>query len=295
MQIVPAMAAETTNHIDYVAFGDSVAAGVRGGISYPGFELGSNKGYTDDIAKMLEDSDVLKSFNKNEIFCRSGMTAETLAINSAVLNTPGTPEWHLVKNAEIVTLDIGANDLLGPLYAYFGTLTDAQKATLMYIQQANPAELVSILKQPEVVGILNEVMERLNQIVYNLYYGSTGQDAQRNIKIILQNILNANKNVKIYIMGYYNPLPALSAAYNAAYNANLDLNTPVQYFNNFIIKAISEVIDSNKGASIYYVPTMAAMISSNVNLAPTDIHPTEAGYQVIANEFWKEIGVYLNR
>lgn len=260
MSVTPVMAAEASKTIDYVAFGDSVAAGVRGGNGAPGSELKSDYGYTDDIANKLKDASVLGSFNED--FAISGMTAEKLA---GALNDPiyGPAAYQLVKNAEIVTLDIGANDLLEPLYNYVAALSDIQDA------------------DPIVISVI------LQQIMSNLY-GPASLNLQHNIEVILQSILNANQNVKIYIMGYYNPLPALP---------NINLNAPVEYLNNYIIKAaIYNVTLSNPSASITYIDTMEAMAkNSDKNLVPTDIHPTEAGYRTIAKEFWSQIKLNLRK
>ena len=274
MPIAPAMAAATPNHIDYVAFGDSVAAGVRGGNAAPwdpAYEKGSEFGYTDNIANKLEEAGVLNSFNED--YAISGATAAGLAIASNALNYPAppayNPAYNLVKNAEIMTLDIGANDLLGDLYKYVATLDDINDAT------------------PQAVApILNNI---LNGLIPSSIpgSGSAGLEIEANIETILQNILNANPNVKIYVMGYYNPLPVLPASYG--------VDSAMYYFNQFIIKkAISDVIANNKVASINYVDSMAAMAkNSDKNLVPTDIHPTEAGYRVIAKEFWSQVKLNL--
>jgi lysophospholipase L1-like esterase len=269
MSVTPAMAARTPKTIDYVAFGDSVAAGVRGGVWNPLPEEGSDYGYTDNIRNKLEEAGVLGDFN--EQFAISGATAAGLV---EALKDPvyGPRALQLVQNAEIVTLDIGANDLLGPLYKYVLPLI-ANPSSIWY---TNPTEVVT-----QVVGILSDITTSL---------GSEGLAIKGNIETILQNILNVNPNVKIYVMGYYNPLPALSAAYG------VDLNTPIKHFNNFIIKkAISNVNTHNKGASITYIDTMHAMSSSDENLVPTDIHPTESGYVDIADEFWKKIELDIRK
>jgi hypothetical protein len=46
--------------------------------------------------------------------------------------------------------------------------------------------------------------------------------------------------------------------------------------------------DNNK-ASISYLPTMSLMASTPGSLYPIDIHPSEIGYRVIAQEFLKQI------
>ncbi|PKM74312.1 MAG: hypothetical protein CVU91_00125 [Firmicutes bacterium HGW-Firmicutes-16] len=256
ISVAPALAA--TPSIDYVAFGDSVASGVRGGISEPG----SDFGYTDLIAANLKAARALGSFNKD--FCVSGITAELLASNTAVLNDTTSSGYKLVKNAEIATLDIGGNDLLAPIYAYVKTL---------------PAG--SLPDKAKIKEILTAIGDSVND-------GVTAPCIEKNIETILQNILNANPNIKIYVMGYYNPLPVAAAI------TDVDLDSPLKEFNVYIQKAISDVAAVNSGASITYIDTMTAMAAdSSTYLVMTDIHPTVEGYKVIAAEFWKQIGLLV--
>ena len=110
-------AGEAPKTLNYVAIGDSVAAGVRGGIYPPGSEPGSDKGYTDYIANKLKSAGVLGDFNKD--ICVAGATALELAQRvGADLSGPAGKEATAIKNADIITFDAGANDLLGPLYQY---------------------------------------------------------------------------------------------------------------------------------------------------------------------------------
>lgn len=259
LSVAPALAYNATSPIDYVAFGDSVASGVRGGFS----ESGSDFGYTDYLASYLSDSGVLSSFS--EEFCTSGMTAKLLAKTTAVLNDKTSAEYKLVKNAELATLTIGANDLLAPLYAYIGTLNNVSSADM------------------------TKVKELLSTVSNQVYDGTTAPAIQANIETILQNIINASPLIKIYIMGYYNPLPMVSAI------VGVDMSTPLLDFNVYIQKAVSNVIAKNTGVSIYYVDTMAAMAADvSSNLAITDIHPTTIGYKVIAAEYWKQIELLVD-
>lgn len=259
--VVPSLAANTPGKIDYVAFGDSVSSGVRGGVGAPGSELGSDKGYTDNIAKLLQEAGVLGSFD--ESFCTSGMTAKLLAENTAVLCDPATDSAKLVADAEIATLDIGANDLLDPLYTYVATLTNVLE-----------------FNQDKAKEILNQMIEDL--------HGTKGTEIQSGIKTILQNILTANSSVKIFVMGYYNPLPVVSS------QLGIDLNEHVKYLNTLIKQSITDIISANPNASITYVDTFDAMAASSAALVLTDIHPTEAGYVIIADEFWTKIEPVLD-
>ena len=254
--IVPASAVSSVA-IDYVAFGDSVASGVRGGFQ----ETASAYGYTDLLAADLKAAGALGSFNED--FCTSGMTAKLLATNTAVLKDTTSSSYLLVKNAEVATLDIGGNDLLAPLYTYFKT------ASTTSLDMA-------------------KVKEALTVVANSVYDGTTASGIEANIETILHNILSANPNIKIYVMGYYNPLPV------AASLTGVDLNKPLKDFNVYIQKAINDVKAADTDASITYVDTMAAMAAdSSNNLVMTDIHPTAAGYKAIAAEFWKQIGLLV--
>jgi len=256
LSVTPAFAGGRAVSLDYVAFGDSVASGVRGGVK----ELCSDCGYTDLIAADLRSAGVLGSFSED--FCTSGMTAKRLAVNTSVLKDKLSSGYKLVKNAEIATLTIGGNDLLAPLYAYIKTLGSGQL--------------------PDTAK-LRELLTELSDSVCD---GKTAPSVEADIETILQNILSANPSIKIYVMGYYDPLPVAAAL------TGVDLDTPLKGFNVYIEKAITDVTARNKGASICYVDTMAAMAADTAdNLVMTDIHPTEAGYRVIAAEFWKQIGL----
>ena len=256
LSAAPALASGTSVSLDYVAFGDSVAAGVRGGVK----ERCSDCGYTDLISADLRSAGVLGSFSED--FCTSGMTAELLAANTAVLNNKSSSGYKLVKNAEIATLTVGGNDLLAPLYAYIKTQKSGQ--------------------MPD----MDELKELLTKVADSVYDGTTAPSVEADIETILQNILNANPSIKIYVMGYYNPLPA------AAFITGVNLDTPLKDFNIFIKKAVTDISAKNTGASVCYVDTMSAMAADTTNyLVMTDIHPTEAGYKALAAEFWKQIGL----
>lgn len=85
----------SSSHLDYVALGDSLAAGQT-----PNRNLAT--GYTDLIADNLASAGVLGNFNN---FGVSGYT--TSNVLSALPN-----ELNAIRHAEIVTIDAGANDIL---------------------------------------------------------------------------------------------------------------------------------------------------------------------------------------
>jgi hypothetical protein len=235
----PALAAPKVRQIDYVALEDSMAAGVLGKDAPDSTH--TDFGYPNVIARYLSKvPNAAYSFDKS--FCEAGETAANLAVK-----TSGPEVYALLTKAEIVTLDIGANDVLGPLYDYYQACTEA-----------NP--------EPTLEGALPALAQMISHLP------RTGKGVQKNIEKILQNIINANRHAKIYIIGYYNPLPGV--------NPNgLDLEGAVAYFNSFIMKAAANAALKNFGVSITYIPTMVPMaaIHPEQNLNPHDIHPTIEG------------------
>ena len=221
--------------------------------------LSSSYGYTDVIANDLSDAKVLNSFNED--FCESGMTAKDLASATDILNTPDSHAWHLVKNAELATLTIGANDLL-----------PAIKLDLQLIAAAYSSDPSSV------PGLLQKMHSDVSTI---------GASVRANMETILQNILNANKNVKIYVMGYYNPFTLMLSSYSALMTP---LNAELNNFNSYIQTAVNNVVSANKDVSITYVDTMGSIARNTSDyLSSVDIHPTIAGYETIADDFWPYI------
>lgn len=254
--------------IDYVALGDSIAAGVRATYGQlPGWELESDFGYTDQLAANLADEGVLGKFD--ETYSVSGMTAANLAQITSTAKGQGLAR---LKTAEIVTLRVGADDLLGLLYDYFDYCVANE---LTPTQEGAMAALEQILMDFDTTSVL----------LYN------------NLVTILQNVMAANDQVQVYVMGYYNPLPFITIEYGGM---TITLDIAAQAINDIIFGAIMAV--DPMGTNISYVDTLTAINDgywqyAYVNgylLADTgsgfpDIHPTETGYQVIATNFWDEI------
>ncbi len=158
--------------IDYLALGDSLAAGIS-----PYNELG--KSYADFLAEAIYAKGDLKSFNKgfsypgykttdvlNDI--QQNVTKDILGIGSA---EKSAKLQQSIKEAELITISAGANDVLPLLKmdSATGKATVDQKALLSMLQQ---------------VGA--------------------------NYKSIMAQINQLNPGVEVYVMGYYNPFPYMS-------------------------------------------------------------------------------------
>lgn len=216
--------AKDSKQVDYVALGDSLAAGAT-----PYREL--DKGYVDFLVARYEQ---LQYEVKLDNYGVPGY--RTTNIVNELLN-PTNSKYALlresIKNAELVTIDIGANDLL---------------ANLNNIKQ-NPSTAPAVL----------------NTIAQNLY-------------LILSEMDKINPDIKVYVMGYYNPFPYLPKQEQAALLPLLDaLNQTI------------EKVASAKGDE--FVPTAKVIKKYETEYVPNpnDIHLSIEGYQAVAKEFWKAI------
>lgn len=107
--------ASSSTQLDYVAFGDSLAAGVT-----PDNTI--DKGYAAFISEKLGEEGVLGSYSNY------GMPGYKTADIINIINPSIEQNAEVVssiKNAEIITLDIGANDLLGSASALAANPTQA--------------------------------------------------------------------------------------------------------------------------------------------------------------------------
>lgn len=164
-------------HFDYVALGDSLAAGQN--------PFGAENGYsyTNSIKNMLAMSGSTGSYRN---FGVSGYTTFDI---SNQLNDPKIIKY--LTDAEIVTLNIGANDLLGlpAVRNYFAAPT-----------------------QENLTAATIEVTAELPNI------GSR-------IATIIGSILVVNPDAEIYVMGYYNAFPSNPNLLNLI----LALNNAISY------------------------------------------------------------------
>lgn len=182
-----AFAAEN-DKLDYLALGDSLAAGMT---PYQTHE----KGYPDYLTSQLNKVGMLSSFNKD--FAVSGYTtADILAdieANKAVPDGSGntTDIQSAIANAEIITLDAGAND---------------------------------VLRQIEFD------LEKMEAVVDPVKVNGAITAAGLNTNTILAKIKRLNPNADVYVMGYYNPFPVLPAQYEMQFQLLLNsLNQTIQH------------------------------------------------------------------
>lgn len=201
--------------VDYVALGDSIAAGQT-----PNKTIGT--GYTDMIAAALQSQGALSSFTKE--FAVSGETSTQFL---AKLQQEGVQAK--VKNAELITISTGANDILNLVKSGNMNLENAQKM--------------------------------LAQVKANLEGG-------------IKKIKELNPNAKIYVFGYYFPYPHMEAG---ELKSNYQLAFSI--FN-------SELKATATGNGAHFVE-INTHFKAEYLPNPADVHPSEAGYKLFADQFFK--------
>lgn len=227
----------SSSHLDYVALGDSIPAGYGA----------EGSGYPVLIAEELSDQEVLGNFdNWAESTFTSQMVLDDLANHT-----------QAIRQSEILTITVGANDVM----QYLDLLTDTDPDNDLAAIQAITAAIGPLDPTAPTYG---------NGSVYE------------NMAGIITAIKSVNKNDVIYVMGYYDPfaawpdseLKAFAELSITALNANLE-------------KAAAE-----NGA--IYVPT--AFDLSGLNPADPDnyllydlVHPNAHGQTVLATYFWTQI------
>ena len=175
-------AAENTKIVDYVALGDSLAAGQNPNGAEHGYS------YPNSIKNLLASSGNPGSYQN---FGVSGYTTQNIIDQ---LTNPKVVRF--LADAEIVTLDVGANDILAlpAVHAYLVAPTDENLA----------AAAAAVTAEFYDIGL--------------------------NIGTIIGGIKAANPDAKIYVMGYYDAFPSYpEPSHSALLGLIQGLNSAISY------------------------------------------------------------------
>lgn len=214
---------EEQTYVDYLALGDSLAAGML-------YDNSLGKGYPDFLADEFKEDGFHVDFNKS--FAVPGYTSKQVL---ADIQDPAKGLQKEIMSADTITLDAGANDLLQLIEQKDGRIS------------IDPVKVQAALQE---VGV--------------------------NIATSLGIIGQLNPDAPVYVMGYYNAFPYLPQETQAQLKPALDgLNQEIQ-------------VASVQGGGVF-VPVEEAMVDNfQVKLPnPQNVHPSEAGYEAMADEFWK--------
>ena len=181
---IPFATLASEEQYDVVALGDSLAFGVLADKTF-------GRGYADYVALLLEENNLLGSFNKGfsypgykttDILSDLEKNVEKKSIDFDLKEGEKSTIAETIKAAELITLSIGANDVL----SYLKRNADG---TFDYN--------------------LGEVQQAIKQTT-------------ENIDAILKGIHKINPDAQVIVMGYYNPFPKLK---QLAFELNLLVNT----------------------------------------------------------------------
>jgi len=155
----------------YLALGDSLAAGYQSDNT-----MGDS--YTDYLGEKLLIGEIVNRFSKE--FALSGMTSYGLRFrleHDLFKDSQGRTMLEAASKASIITISIGANDLLNQIEI------DFENPSLIY-------------DQSEIDYALGALTENLTSIINQLAI--------------------ASPNAQIYVLGYYMPLPYLAGMFSDA-------------------------------------------------------------------------------
>jgi lysophospholipase L1-like esterase len=200
-----------------------------------------DKGFTGVIAEHFEKQGTLASYSNK--YAVSGYTTQNV-LDDLMNNkeVEGKKIQDTLKTATVISITAGANDVL------------------------------RIAKIDAVKGTVT---------IDPLQFGATNVKIQENLGKILQQIKAINPKAEVYVSGYYNPFPYLSADQQSQLRTLLTLlNNGIQNIsvaNGATFVSLNAIFDANIAK---YLPN------------PLDIHPSQDGYQLVANYF---IQAYADR
>ncbi len=264
-------AAESTSGVYYVALGDSITAGDSTYVSKVSAHLKSTYG---------------SCTTKN--LAVSGMTSAALA---DILTNPANSYYstyrNAIKKANVITLDIGSNDIFGKAMEVisdcFGCTPDqigaVSESWVNRIQSANSFQM--FLLYMEAMGIARNINSRLNN---GTEMGEALASFESSYKLIISTIKKLAPNAKVYIGNLYNPYVDAASVYLGDYEV---LN--MEEFSKVNVQKANTIIKNNAGGyavvDLYNTLNNPKHIQGDVVNADYNPHPNAAGQAAIANKF----------
>ena len=276
--------AETKQSLNYVSLGDSIAAGV-GASGYTADGTFPEGSYAKNIKDYLEEK--VGSGNLNAVnHAQSGDRSEDLLdkLKDATIEED-------VTNADIITVCIGANDILGPAIAniedyIYGTISQAEMEDILdkgiAAFDTNFSTLLDKLTE------LNSKANIIFTTIYNPYKvfvlpGELASIAQY-IGISVDNINAMGSITEVYLAGGTNTQG------EEVKGVNQRLKIKIESKNNEKLHLVDSktVFDEYDGtySDLVHVDASKITFSNFTNFsAYADPHPTDAGHELIYNQF----------
>ncbi len=241
----------------------------------------------------------------------AGYNVDNMAVNgnTAVgildqLNNPENPNYispEQVKNADIVTITCGGNDLMALLYQKIAEIWNAE----------NPEETIetsAVLGKLEKIdlGLMSSVLKLLDKedeayIVNSAEFSSTLNTYITNLNAVTEYIKSVNPKAKIFVATQYNPYAEFKEK-SISFIVSFDLNSIYSGMEEGVTK-LNDAIISNSAAGDYTVVDVKSAFDAvmaeegadlynadpNTKSFNVDFHPNAAGHKVIADAFTEAI------
>ena len=285
-------AAESDQHCySYIALGDSIVAGIglpgavyqRNGRYYD--VSGNYQGYSKDcyVARVAEGLGLSRDQTANYGMpaLMSGDLLElvrTGSCQSASINFSLPDLRQELKHAQVITVEIGANDVLVPImYGISSAMGGPQvfEALLPMLEgdfrQMDASSFAALRENLDSLNITAQqrkaLLQLLNSGIAEICTQSQASTLA-NLEALLQELKALNPDAQIVLVGYYNPVPLLPAPANPFVKHFRALNRSVQ-----------------KLAQQYDV----AFASAAYTLVANDAHPTACGHKYLARQILKAL------
>ena len=244
----------------YTVLGDSIAAGYR-------LEDYQKDGVTPPSSYAALFAGKIGATKVNNLAKTGSNTADTLTLLSTQTYI------NAVKEADVITLSMGSNDILGPggkmICACLGitSLDNAGNAVNATNFLQKMTELSNYINEPEQVKIFNDAI--------------SGFEA--NWTKIIDRIYELNPDAELIVNNFYNPYAALDLG------SSIVIGSTVQGY----LNRMNQYITSHRYNGNRYVvaDVTAVKDQTNVGLLPNfdlDPHPNKDGHSMIADAVYAE-------
>lgn len=236
---------ETAAPLKGVAIGDSVTAFV--GVT-------EKEGYVNQLSELLKQAGAANSFTNLGV---SGLNSQTL-----IDQLKKADVLEKIKDADVITLNIGGNNLLGPFVKM-----------ILQILADNGITDITKIPQEKLLALASTKLTEAQ--IKTLDAGNTL--LAKDFPVIIQIIKKAAPDAKIYVNTIYDPITKFLGIYEGAEQLITSAN-----------KIITETAQAG-GCTVIDVygafkASTQAMTNFNLVTGSVDIHPNAAGHALIAQK-----------
>ena len=251
----------------YVALGDSITTG---------YGLDEAQSFAEQIAEQ-------EGYTLNDSLARDGATSTDLL---EVVRSEANADT--LKNADLITVTIGGNDLMDALYAYLAEKYNKQNSDTSITAEDVKASLAgeegAVEEQKTMlVFAISNISNFQSSLIANSAYDTLWD----NFVEIIETIREINQNAQLIVVNQYNPYSHLTTGISG-----LNLSSVISAFDS-AVQALNEAISSGETIADYTVadvytkfeqaesnPCNASVSLPSINL---DFHPNATGHGLIAD------------